>query len=77
MSSQMGERERGTFPSQPEINPRDTRANSSSHAQINAIHTYFHTSYRHRQGIINEDVVRLVKVKLQEEKKIQKEEWKR
>ena len=39
MSSQMGERERGTFPSQPEINPRDARANPSSHAQINVIHT--------------------------------------
>ena len=39
MSSQMCERERGTFPSQPEINPRDTRASSSIHAQINAIHT--------------------------------------
>ena len=39
MSSQMGERERGTLPRQPEINPRETRANSFSHAQINAIHT--------------------------------------
>ena len=39
MASQMGERERGTFPSQPVTNTRDTRANSFSHAQINAIHT--------------------------------------
>jgi len=40
MSSQMSERERGTFPSQPEINPRDTRANNntSNSAQLNAVH---------------------------------------
>ena len=40
MSSQMSERERGTFPSQPEINPRDTRAtnNTSNSAQLNAVH---------------------------------------
>jgi len=40
MSSQMSERERGTFPSQPEINHRDTRANNntSNLAQLNAIH---------------------------------------
>jgi len=39
MASQMGERERGTFPSQPVTNPINTRANPSSQAQINAIHT--------------------------------------
>ena len=40
MSSQMSKRERGTFPSQTEINPRDTRANNntSNSAQLNAIH---------------------------------------
>ena len=40
ISSQMVERERGTFPSQPEINPRDTRANNntSNSAQLNAVH---------------------------------------
>jgi len=36
----MSERERGTFSSQPEINPRDTRANNntSNSAQLNAVH---------------------------------------
>ena len=40
MSSQMSERERGTFPSQPEINLRDIRANNntSNSAQLNAVH---------------------------------------
>ena len=40
MSSQMSERKRGTFPSQPEIHPRDTRANNSTSnsAQLNAAH---------------------------------------
>jgi len=38
---------------------------------------YFHTSRRQRQGTTNEDVARLVEVKLQEERKIQDEEWKR
>ena len=40
MPSQMSERERETFPSQSEINPRDNRANNntSNSAQLNVIH---------------------------------------
>ena len=40
MSSQMSERKRGIFPSQPEMNPRDTRANNNTlnSAQLNAVH---------------------------------------
>ena len=40
MSSQMSERERGTFSSEPEINPRDNRGNNntSNSAQLNAVH---------------------------------------
>jgi len=37
---------------------------------------YFHTCRRHR-GITNDKISRLVKAKLQEERKIQEEEWKR
>ena len=40
MPAQMGERERGIFPSQPKINHKDTRANISNSVQLNAIHTF-------------------------------------
>ena len=38
---------------------------------------YFHTSRRHRQGFTNEEVARLMEARLQEERKIQEDEWKR
>ena len=38
---------------------------------------YFHTSSQHRQGITNEDVARLMEVKLQEEKKFKKKNRRR
>ena len=39
MGNQLSQREKGTFPSQPVINPKDPRAAPSTSAQINAIHT--------------------------------------
>jgi len=38
MVIQIGEKEKGTFPSQPVANPKDARSTSSSPAQINTIH---------------------------------------
>jgi len=37
MATQIGEREKGTIPSQPVANPKDARSTPSSPAQINAI----------------------------------------
>jgi len=39
MASQIGERLKGTFPSQPVANPKDARSTPSNPTQINAIHT--------------------------------------
>ena len=42
--------------------------------QGNTLSNYFHTSSRHRKGITNDEVARLVKVRLEEEKEIQEAE---
>ena len=39
MASQMDEREKGMFPSQPVTNPKDARGNTSGPAQINIVRT--------------------------------------
>jgi len=49
---------------------RDTRQGA-------AISNYFHTSHTYHQGITNDEVARLVEVRLQKERKIREKEWKR
>ena len=39
--------------------------------------SYFHTSHRHRKGITNDEVSRLVKARLKKERKILEAKWKR
>ena len=49
----------------------------SGTGQRASLFNYFHTSCRHHQGITNDEVARLVEVRLQEEKKFHEDEWKR